>query len=315
MTHKIVFLDSSTLGDTSNIDQIRELGEYIAYDFTEPEQTIERIHDCQIVITNKVVIDKMVMDACTDLRLICVAATGMNNIDLEYAAIKGIQVKNVAGYSTESVAQFTFALLFHLIHKLSYYDNYVKSEQYSNSHIFTHHRTPFFELKGKQFGIIGLGAIGSRVAAIADSFDARVVYYSTSGKNNNNHYRRISLSELVSTSDIITIHCPLNEQTLNLIGKEQFKLTKPNAIIINVSRGGIINESDLAMAIDSRLISGAALDVYRVEPIQIENPLLQIKRKEHILVTPHIAWTSVESRILLVEKIAENIKSYISSKN
>jgi len=313
MNNKIVFLDSSTLGETPNIHLLKQYGEYKSYPYTKKEQTIERLKDSNIVITNKVVIDKSVIDKCRTLRLICIAATGMNNIDLQYAAQKNIVVKNVAGYSTESVAQSTFAMLFYLIHRLSYYDQYVKSGEYCISPIFTHHPYPFFELKGKKFGIIGLGTIGSRVAHIANAFGAEVVYFSTSGKNNSAEYKMLSLTDLLSTSDIISIHCPLNDKTLNLIGLEEFKLMKPSAYILNMGRGGIINENALAEATDNQQIAGAALDVLTSEPILRSNPLMNVKYPEKLLITPHTAWTSMEARSLLVEKIAENIKNFVES--
>lgn len=313
MIPKIVFLDDSTIGTVNNIHLISQLGNYIFYPHTKPSQTIERMKDCHIVITNKVVIDKSIIDASSALKLICVAATGMNNVDMEYAAKKGIQVKNVAGYSTDSVAQHTFAMLLQLISKLNFYDKYVKEGSYTESHIFTHYQQPFFELKGKKLGIVGFGSIGRKVASIAEAFGAIVVYYSTTGKNENNEFKRVDFNELLSTCDIISVHCPLNEKTFNIIDENQFKIMKPNAIIINVARGGIINEKALANALDQHLISAAAVDVFTSEPIKNDNPLLNIKSKDHLLLTPHIAWTSLEARHQLVEKISENIKEFLKS--
>jgi lactate dehydrogenase-like 2-hydroxyacid dehydrogenase len=312
MANKIVFLDASTVGLVSSSELISSLGDYTSYDLTLPAQTIERIGNNNIVITNKVVIDKNTIDSCPTLKLICIAATGMNNVDLDYAATKGIVVKNVAGYSTNSVAQHTFAALFNLIHKINYYDQYVKSGQYSESQIFTNHQFPFFELNGKQFGIIGLGSIGKKVASIAEAFGAKVVYYSTSEKNKDAYYHRVSMDELLSTSDIISIHCPLNEKTLNLIGEDQFNSMKSSAIMINVGRGGIVNENALANAVDSRRISGAIIDVFSNEPIKSDNPLMKIKLRDNILFTPHIAWASMEARELLIEKTANNIRKFIA---
>jgi lactate dehydrogenase-like 2-hydroxyacid dehydrogenase len=309
---KIVFLDISTIGELDNLSRLKEIGEFVSYESTKPNQCIERISDCQVVITNKVVIDKDVIDACPALKLICVAATGMNNIDVGYAVKRGVEVKNVAGYSTESVAQSTFSMLFYLMHRTSYYDKYVKEGMYAHSSIFTHHGRPFTELKGKQFGIIGLGSIGKRVAAIAGVFGCRVVYYSTSGKNLDTNYTHLPLNDLLSTSDIVSVHCPLNEQTKNLIDTEQLKLMKQTAYLLNMGRGGIINEPALAEALEKNWIAGAALDVLTKEPIGADNPLLKIKQKEKILITPHIAWASKESRTLLVEKIVENIREFLS---
>jgi lactate dehydrogenase-like 2-hydroxyacid dehydrogenase len=311
---KIVFLDISTIGEVYNLSHFGEIGDFISYDITEPDQRIERISDCQVVITNKVVIDKEIIEACPEMKLICVAATGMNNIDVEYAVRKGIVVKNVAGYSTESVAQSTFSMLLYLIHSTAYYDKYVKEGKYSQSPIFTHYGPQISELKGKQFGIIGLGAIGKRVALIAEVFGAKVMYFSTSGKNLVSQYLHLQLNELLSTSDVVSVHCPLNEQTKDLISEEQLKLMKPTAYLLNAGRGGIINEQALARALDKNLIAGAALDVLSKEPIDPNNPLLKIKQKEKILITPHIAWASKESRSLLVEKIVENIREFLTQK-
>jgi len=309
---KIVFLDVSTIGEVYNLYHFEEIGNFITYENTKPDQRLERMSDCQIVITNKVVIDREVIDSSPSLELICVAATGMNNIDTEYAKEKGIIVKNVAGYSTESVAQSTFSMLFYLMHSTLYYHRYVKDGRYAQSEIFTHHGPPFIELKGKQFGIIGLGAIGKRVAFLAEAFGSSVIYFSTSGRNTDTNFKHISLDNLLSISDIVSIHCPLNEQTKNLLDTEKLKLMKPTSYLLNTSRGGIIDEFALAKALDNEWITGAALDVLSKEPIDPDNPLLKIKLKDKILITPHIAWSSKEARTLLIEKIIENIRDFLS---
>lgn len=306
-TLNIAFLDASTVGEVKSVQKIAELGKYVSYSLTAPAERIERIRGNNIIITNKVVIDKDVMDACPELRLICISATGMNNVDLEYAAKKGITVKNVSGYSTESVAQTTFSMLFYLMNKLRYFDNYVKSGEYSKSPIFTHHGRSFFELKGKQFGIIGLGTIGKRVAEIATVFGAKVVYYSTSGKNTNSPYPHFPLEELIKSSDVISIHCPLNEKTENLIDYHQFIKMKPNAILLNAGRGKIVNEAGLARALNENLIAAAGLDVLEKEPIAADNPLLKIDNQEKLLITPHVAWISEEARESLIEGVLKNI--------
>ena len=307
---KIVFLDSSTVGNPDNLKQLSELGEYRQYDYTKPSERIKRIGDNLVIITNKVVIDREIMDACPSIKLICIAATGMNNVDLEYAAGKNIQVKNVSGYSTESVAQATFSMLFYLLNSSAYYDNYVKSGEYSHSVIFTHHGREFRELNNKVFGIIGMGTIGSRVARIATAFGARVIYYSTSGKNLDTGYEHNELDILLRTADVISIHCPLNERTKNLINSKRLAIMKPTAYLLNMGRGGIVNESALAEALDQERIAGAALDVLCHEPIEENNPLLKIKNRDRLFITPHIAWASREARTLLIEKIIENIRYY-----
>ena len=310
----IVLLDAETLGEAAGgYYSLTKLGNLTVYQFTPPELRTERIHGKEIVITNKVVINREVMDACPSLKLICVAATGMNNVDLDYAFSKDIAVKNVAGYSTESVVQHTFSMLFYLMNHTRYYDEYVKQGDYASSHLFTHHGKPFPELAGKIFGIIGMGTIGKRVASVASAFGAEVRYHSTSGKNRNAGFRHVSLDELLSASDILSIHCPLNETTQDLIGYEQLRKMKKGALLVNTGRGGIINESDLACALNENLIGGAALDVMQKEPPEKSNPLFHIENPEKLLITPHIAWASIESRERLMQGIAGNIAAYLQN--
>ncbi|HEX2395335.1 MAG TPA: D-2-hydroxyacid dehydrogenase [Bacteroidales bacterium] len=306
----IVLLDADTLGDIS-IFPLTKLGNLTVYQTTPSDQRIERISGKEIIITNKVEIDRNVMDASPDLRLICVAATGMNNVDLEYAKQKGIRVMNVAGYSTESVVQHTFSMLFHIMTDLGYYNQYVQNGDYAESGLFTHHGKPFYELAGKNYGIIGMGTIGKRIAEVAGAFRANVSYYSTSGKNLDTGYRHVPLHELLMESDIVSVHCPLNDTTRDLIGYEELCVMKKSAILINAGRGGIVNESDLACALDEELIGYAALDVMSREPADASNPLFHLKNPEKLLITPHIAWASIESRERLMEGITNNISSFL----
>ncbi len=311
---KIAILDAKTLGDDIDLSVFEQFGDVFIYPTTKPEETIDRVKDVDIVITNKVIIDRNVIDSAKKLRLICVAATGTNNVDIQYAREKGIAVTNVAGYSTESVVQTTFGMLFYLLQHLRYYDDYVKSSNYSKSDIFTHLGRPFWEIHGKRWGIIGLGTIGRRVGEVAESFGCEVVYTSTSGVKRKEKFKEVSLEELLKTSDIVSIHAPLNEKTKNLITIDRLKLMKPSAILLNLGRGGIVNEKDLAVALDSGIIAGAGLDVLEREPIEPENPLLKIKNKEKLFITPHIAWTSIEARKRLIKEIVENIKSFLAGK-
>jgi glycerate dehydrogenase len=305
---KIVILDKKTLGDDIDLSCFNSFGEVVMYDSTDFSQTLQRVKDADIVITNKVIIDKDIMDG-SDIKLICVAATGMNNIDLEYAKTKNITVKNVAGYSTPSVVQTTFSLALYLIGKLKYYDDFTKGDGWVNSPIFTNLQQPYFDIEGKIWGIIGLGDIGKRVAKVADAFGADVCYYSTSGKNRDESYKRVELEELLKTSDIISIHAPLNNQTNNLINSNNLNLLKENALLLNLGRGGIINEKDLAEYMDkSNILVG--LDVLEYEPMRSDNPLRKIKSKDRLFITPHIAWASVESREKLVKGICKNIENY-----
>ncbi len=309
---KIVILDAKTLGDDIQLGIFEQFGDLEIYPTTEPSQLFERIQYADIIITNKVVIDKEAINAARNLKLICVAATGYNNVDVYYAKEKGIAVTNVAGYSTESVVQTTFGMLFYLLMHLRYYDDYVKSGEYAMSDIFTHLGRPFWEIHGKRWGIIGLGTIGRRVAQVAESFGCDVIYYSTSGVEREEKYPKYPLDELLKTSDIVSIHAPLNERTKNLITIKELGIMKKNAILLNLGRGGIVNEKDLAIALDSDLIGGAGLDVLEKEPIDPDNPLLKIKNKEKLLITPHIAWTSIEARKRLVNEIVENIRAFLN---
>ena len=309
---KIVILDRATLGFDIDMSVFEALGEVKSYDITKPNETIERLEGTDIVITNKVVISREVMDA-SNLKLICISATGMNNVDLEYAKQKNIEVKNVAGYSTSSVVQVAFSMIFHFITKLDYYKKYVDEGNWQKSQIFTHIDKPFFELDGKKVGIIGLGDIGRNFAKKASAFDCEVVYFSTSGKNSNSEYKRVELDELLKTCDIISIHCPLNENTKDLLNYENMKNIKDGAILLNLGRGGIINETDLAKIIDEKEIY-CGIDVVSVEPILEDNPLLKVKNKDRLLLTPHIGWASVEARNKLVQMVARNIEEFISQK-
>jgi len=304
---KIVLLDALTFGET-DLSAFDELGEVVVYQTTLPEQTQERITNADVIVTNKVVINKSHILACGNLKLICIAATGMNNVDLACAKENNIEVKNVAGYSTDSVIQHTFSMLFYLIGHSRYYDEVVKDGTYSRGKIFTDVSKPFFEIKGKKWGVIGLGAIGRGVANIASSFGAEVFYYSTSGVNRTDDFQRQNLDEMLKSCDIITIHAPLNEKTNNLFDYEQLLTCKDGAIVLNLGRGGIVNEKAVAKIIDEKNIY-FGLDVLTKEPMIENHPLLNVKNKENLYITPHIAWTSVEARDKLIASVVENIKT------
>ena len=307
---KIIILDRATLGFDIDISVFETLGEVKSYDITKSNETIGRLQDADIVITNKVVISKEVMDS-SNLKLICISATGMNNVDLEYAKQKNIEVKNVAGYSSASVVQVAFSMIFYFVQKLDYYKKYVDEGNWQKSQIFTHIDKPFFELDGKKVGIIGLGDIGRNFAKKAEAFDCEIVYFSTSGKNSNNAYKKVELDELLKTCDIISIHCPLNENTKDLLNYENMKNIKDGAILLNLGRGGIINETELAKIIDEKEIY-CGIDVVSVEPILESNPLLKVKNKDRLLLTPHIGWASIEARNKLVQMVANNIRDFLN---
>jgi len=307
---QIVFLDKKTIGEVTNFNLLHKLGTVDVYENTQEDEVVNRAEGKEVVITNKVVVNREMMDELPDLKLICVAATGTNNIDLEYAREKGITVKNVVSYSTESVAQSVFAMLLHQLNRMHYYETYVKSGAYARGDIFTHHGPTFWELNGKRLGVIGLGNIGRRMARIAEGFGMEVVFFSTTGRNNNINYRRFDLDTLLGTSDVVSIHASLTETTRDLINYEKIKLMRPCAILMNSGRGGIINEPDLARALNENIIAGACLDVLSTEPIKTNNPLLKVIDREKILITPHMAWASMESRARLIEGVARNIEQF-----
>ena len=306
---KIVVLDGKTLGNVDYI-KLNEFGQVIYYDMTSEDMISERIKEADIVLTNKVVLKEKDLKNAENLKLICEMAAGYNNIDLDYARKNNIAVTNVAGYSTNTVAQHTFAMLLHLYDNLNYFDNFVKSGEYSKSGMFTNLEMTYNDLCGKVWGIIGLGAIGKRVAKIAQAFGARVIYYSTSGKNADSDFAQVNFDELLEKSDVISIHAPLNEKTKGLINYEALSKMKNDAILINVGRGPIVVDEDLARAIDEGIIGGAALDVFEVEPIPCDNPLLSVRNKEKLIMTPHVAWASEEARKRLFDDLLENISAF-----
>jgi len=309
----IVLLDAKTLGDDLNLSVLEQFGTLTSYETTSPEETLERIQIADIIITNKVVITVNMMKEAPRLKLICIAATGMNNVDTNAAAFKGIEVKNVAGYSTKSVVQHTFSMTLYLLEQMAYYDTMVKNAVWSDSGLFTDVSRPFYEISGKKWGIIGFGIIGQEVAKIATAFGAEVQYYSTSGNNLHHAYPHKSLEFILKDCDIISIHAPLNEDTRDLINENNLPYIKEDAVLLNLGRGGIINETDLSFELERKRFY-AGLDVLAQEPITLENPLMSIKHKERLLITPHIAWASIEARKKLLEGIIKNIQTFMDNK-
>lgn len=305
---KIVILDALTYGDTS-LAGFETLGDVMVYQTTSADETAQRVREADVIVTNKVVINDTVMESAPSLKLICVAATGTNNIDHDAAARRAIAVKNVAGYSTDAVVQHTFSMLFYLMGHSRYYDEYVKSGAWQKEAVFAHIGPSFNELRGKTWGIIGLGEIGRNVAKIAQTFGANVCYYSTSGKNENSEYEKTTLSRLIENSDVISIHAPLNPSTENLISHSELLQMKNGAVLLNLGRGGIVDEDALSVIIDVKPIF-VGLDVLAKEPMKTPHPLLAIKHPERLYITPHIAWTSREARERLIAATIENIKEF-----
>ncbi len=307
---KIVFLDAKTIGDDIDLSDYDTLGEVVKYDFSTSEEVPARAADADVLVLNKIQVNEQTIGTARNLKLVCVTATGTNNLDKDYLAKRNIAWRNVAGYSTESVAQHTFAMLFYLLEKLRYYDDYVKDGRYVNDTIFTHFAEHFFQISGKTWGIIGLGNIGKKVADIAKAFGANVIYYSTSGKNIQDGYTRVDFDTLLTSSDIISVHAPLTPETEGLMNAEAFSKMKPSAVFLNLGRGPIVVEKDLADALEEGKLAAAGLDVLCIEPMSADNPLLRIQDSKKLLITPHIAWASVEARTNLMNIILKQIQDW-----
>ncbi len=308
----IVFLDRMSIGSDLDLSEFSELGKVTMYDFSTPEEVPERAADADILIVNKIPVNEKTIGNAKKLKLVCVTATGTNNLDKEYLSERKIEWRNVAGYSTESVAQHTFALLFYLWEHLRYYDDYVKDGRYADDKLFTHYQNQFNELSGKTWGIIGLGNIGRRVAEIASAFGCKVRYYSTSGRNHTDDYEEVSLDELLGGSDIISIHAPLNEKTEGLINMDALRKMKSDAILLNLGRGQIVSENDLMQALNEGEIGAAGLDVLVEEPMSKQSPFLGYRDSDRLFITPHIGWASLEARTRLMSIIAGQVREYIN---
>ncbi len=308
---KLVFLDTKTIGEDIDLSAYDALGEVVKYGFSTLEEIPERVKDADVLIVNKIAINEQTIGTAKNLKLVCVTATGTNNLDKEYLKKRGIAWRNVAGYSTESVTQHTFALLFYLLEKIRYYDDYVKDEKYINDTVFTHFAEHFNEVNGKTWGIIGLGTIGRRVADIAKAFGAHVIYYSASGSPAQEGYEQVDFETLLATSDIVSVHAPLNEYTKDLMDREAFAKMKKTAIFLNLGRGPIVVEQDLYEALETGEIAAAGLDVLCEEPMSETNPLAKIKDSKKLIITPHIAWASVEARNRLMQIIVEQIREFL----
>lgn len=303
-------MEAKTLGEDVDMSMFQELGELTIYEESNPLENADRIADADIVIVNKISMNAETLSKAENLKMICLTSTGTNVVDFPYVNSRGIIVTNVRGYSTQSVIQHTFALLFYVYEKLSYYDQYVKSGAYVKSDIFSNFDKKYNELYGKTWGIIGLGEIGRGVAKAAEVFGCNVIYYSTSGKNSNSDYEQVDLETLLKSSDIVSIHAPLNAATTDLIGERELQLMKDSAVLINVGRGPIVNQEALAEALLRDKIAGAGLDVLAVEPMAADNPLIKIQDSTKLIITPHIAWATVEARIRCANEVYKNIEAF-----
>ena len=308
---KLVFLEADNLGEDMKFDRFFELGEVVVYGQTPEELIPERIADADAILINKLPMNESTLKHTKYLKYIGVTATGTNNIDFEYTNKRGIRVTNVAGYSTDVVAQHTFAMTLYLLEHLRYYDDYVKSGKYTDSDSFCHMDRKFNELSGKTWGIIGLGAIGKRVAKIAEAFGCHVIYCSPSGRNTNTEYHQVDFDTLLAQSDIVSVHTPLTEKTYHLMNYEAFCKMKKSAIFINVARGPVVDEKGLQKALHKEKIAAAGLDVLEEEPMSKDCPLRKLEESDRLLITPHIAWAAVESRTRLLDEVWMNLDAFM----
>lgn len=308
---KIVFLETDSLGDDVDYTSFYNIGEVIKYNNSDANENSQRVREADIIVANKIPMNEELLQHAENVKLICLTATGTNNVDFCYTNKRKIAVANVKSYSTKSVVQHTFALLFYVYEKLSYYDDFVKSGEYTTSDVFSRFDKKFNELFGKTWGIIGLGEIGQEVATVAKAFGCRIIYYSTSGKNNQSSYERVEFETLLKDSDIISIHAPLNAETENLIDKKALKAMKKTGVLLNLGRGKIIDEEALTWALEEEEIAAAGLDVLSAEPMVKDNPLLRIKDSTRLIVTPHIGWATVEARSRCLSEVYENIVAYL----
>lgn len=311
---KIVVLQAATVGKDIDLSFYKALGNVVMYDQTSQEQVRERILDADIVVTNKNLMNQEVLEGLQRLELICLFATGTNNVDLTYCQEHGIKVANVKGYSTDTVAQHTIALLMHLVEKNAFYDQFVKSKGYTHSGSFTYFDQVFHDISSMTWGIVGLGQIGHKVALIAKAMGAKVIYYSTSGQNSTHEYQQVDFDTLLKSSDIISIHAPLNEKTHYLFDEKALRSMKPSSYLINVGRGGIIEEKALVKVLNEGHLAGVGLDVFEHEPLLEDDLLYTVQDQSKLIMTPHIGWGSLESRQRCVNEVYENILAFLKGK-
>lgn len=309
---KIVVLERNSVGPDISVDCLKDLGEVVYYPNTvTAEEVSERTKDADVIVANKSPINEASIANSKNVKLVCEFATGYDNCDLSYLNSRNIPVCNVRNYSTEMVAQHTFTLALALSQKLHHYDDYVKSGKYAAQDRFSYFGVPFYELAGKTWGIVGMGNIGKKVAEIATAFGCNVIFHSVTGKSTVTEYKQVDKETLIKESDYISLHCPLSELTRDFINTKELKEMKNSAIIINVARGPVVNNSALYEALVNNEIMAAGLDVLEKEPLQLSNPLSKFMDSDRLIITPHLAWGSVEARIRCVEGVYENIKAYI----
>jgi glycerate dehydrogenase len=312
---KLVVLERDSVGTDIDVSCFEKFGEVTCYPNTVAENAAERVKDADIIIVNKAPMNESTLKDAPNVKLICLFATGFDNVDLEYCKSRGIKVANVINYCTPAVAQHTLLLAMALSEKLAFYDDYVKSGTYTAQERFSNFDRPFTELAGKIWGIVGMGAIGHRVAALAEAFGCKVIFFSASGKSTCTEYERVEFDTLLAESDILSLHCPLSDRTRGLMNKDAFTKMKKTAVLVNVARGPVVNTQDLYDALTTGEIAAAGLDVLEKEPMTKDNPLHKIKDSTKLIITPHMSWASTESRERLVQEVAANIEAFLRGEN
>lgn len=306
---KIVVLDAATLGEDIDLSPLSRVGEVSAYASTSAEELADRISDCEIIVVNKFKLNASNLGGAKNLKLICLAATGFDNIDVAYCRTRGIGVCNVVGYSTHSVAQLTVAMALSLVNHIPEYNSFVESGEYSDSGIANRLTPVYHELYGMTWGIVGYGNIGKQVARVAEAFGCRVI---ANKRTPVDDVECVDIDTLCRESDIITVHTPLTDATRGLIGKEQIAKMKKSAILVNVARGAVVDEAALAEAVRNGEIAGIGIDVYSTEPFPKDHPYYEVKHLPNVCLTPHMAWGAYEARVRCIEEICLNIKTFYS---
>ena len=308
---KIAVLERDSVGTDVDVSCFEKFGEVVYYGNTVADTVAERVKDADIIITNKAPLNGTTLKDAPHVKLICLFATGYDNVDFDYCKSRGIKVANVVNYCSTAVAQHTLLLALALSEKLAFYDDYVKSGAYGAQDRFSNFDRPFTELEGKTWGIVGMGSIGHKVASLAEAFGCKVIFYSASGKSTCTEYQRVEFDTLLQESDILSLHCPLSDRTRGLIDREAFSKMKKTAVLVNVARGPVVNTQDLHDALMEGQIAAAGLDVLEKEPMAKDNPLGEIKDSTKLIITPHMSWASKEARTRLVGEVTKNIQAFL----
>jgi lactate dehydrogenase-like 2-hydroxyacid dehydrogenase len=309
---RIVVLDADTLGRDLDLSPFRTFGELVVHGYTPPSLVAEHLREADVAVCNKTRMDAARLEGASHLRLVCVTGTGTDAIDKAFCLRKGIGVCNIRGYSTDSVVQHTFALLLELMERTSRFDAYTRSGDYVGDTAFRYLDWTFHELAGRRFGILGMGTIGRKVAHVAQAFGCETVYWSSTGADRDAGSERLELDALLATSDVVSIHAPLDDRTRGLLSDRELSLMKSSAILLNLGRGGIVDEPALARALRAGRLAGCGLDVLADEPMTDRSPLREVLSCGRLLVTPHVAWASIEARTRCIDEIVLNIRDFLA---